>query len=295
MPKKYSNAQRVRHASRPHPLTFTILCTGLFILPNLTFGQRWHTAMHIGAGNYSGDIVRIPQTLLPAAGVDVFYWWRPWTYVFWGIQQVAWQAKDYGNGWHTTRNLAFTGFGMGFRTGLLVTFFRFDELEWRRWRQWSTPFLTTGLYIFAFQTWREYRGQPLILRQYGTEGQLAARADYPPPYSPIQGSIFLGAGYWYRLSERWSFQITLTHYWAWTDYIDDVSNQYPDPGVFARYSTREEEAYFLSYGGRTTEMYILWGRQRGFTSNTDYFATFTVSLVYTFWAPRCPFEFPTYE
>ncbi len=65
------------------------------------------------------------------------------------------------------------------------------------------------------------------LQSVGTEGQ--GRIGYAKPYSKVQITIPAGIGFRFRTPDkRWDFAIEVLPRYTFTDYIDDVSGQYPD-------------------------------------------------------------------
>ncbi len=115
-----------------------------------------------------------------------------------------------------------------------------------------TPYLFAGIGV-AFHN-PEARG-PGILRNnwfelaklpIGTEGQ--GLPGYPDKYSLVQPVIPFGLGFKFRLDYRWDLGLEVGLRYTFTDYLDDVSGFYPDPGDFG-------EENFLSYqfSNRTLE------------------------------------------
>ncbi len=65
------------------------------------------------------------------------------------------------------------------------------------------------------------------LQSLGTEGQ--GRIGYAKPYNKAQITIPLGIGFRFRTPDkRWDFAIEILPRYTFTDYLDDVSGQYPD-------------------------------------------------------------------
>lgn len=110
--------------------------------------------------------------------------------------------------------------------------------------QW-TPYAYTGVTVFhhnpqAFVP--EDSGLPeagtwVNLQPLGTEGQYAdlqeSDANYGiKPYKKIQISIPFGIGMRYRLNQVLDLSFETGVRYLFTDYLDDVSQNYVDPGVF---------------------------------------------------------------
>jgi len=74
-------------------------------------------------------------------------------------------------------------------------------------------------------------GEWVALRALGTEGQLSEHYNVKQ-YSVIQPSIPLGIGVRAKLQKRLDFEFEIGYRYLFTDYIDDVSNNYVDLGSF---------------------------------------------------------------
>lgn len=143
------------------------------------------------------------------------------------------------------------------------------------------PYVLAGVGVFHFnpkgsitdattgdKTWHKL--QPL-----GLEGQ--GMQEYPQsrPYKLTQINIPLGGGIKYYASERINLSAEVLYRKTFTDYIDDVSAQYIDPTLYAKYLTpaNADLAYKLSdksvgiiYPGMTR---YPANTQRGDTKNGD--------------------------
>ncbi len=71
----------------------------------------------------------------------------------------------------------------------------------------------------------------VALQPLGTEGQ--GREGYKSRYSRWQFALPLGVGLRYKISQRWDIAFDITYRYTLTDYMDDVSGKYADPGIFA--------------------------------------------------------------
>ncbi len=88
------------------------------------------------------------------------------------------------------------------------------------------------------------------LRPLGTEGQHATLLETDvnhgiKEYKNIQFAIPFGIGARFRLNEAFDFSVEFGFRYLFTDYIDDVSQNYVDLGVFGN----DELAKALSYRG----------------------------------------------
>ncbi|HMK03791.1 MAG TPA: hypothetical protein VK489_06350 [Ferruginibacter sp.] len=151
------------------------------------------------------------------------------------------------------------------------------------------PYVMGGIGVFHFnpkgsitdaagnKTW--YYLHPLRL-----EGQ--GMSEYPSskPYKLTQMNIPYGGGVKYFLSDRLNASIELLYRKTFTDYIDDVSQKYIDPGIYTKYMSTQEAtlAYKLSdkskgiiFPGMTR---YPEGTQRGDTKNSDTYFSFVAKV-----------------
>lgn len=178
--------------------------------------------------------------------------------------------------------------------------------------QW-TPYLYAGVSVFhhnpqAKAPATDAAGNPtgaagkwVDLQPLGTEGQFAnlqpGDANYGiKPYKRIQPAIPIGIGARFRINEvmdiaaEWGFRYTFT------DYLDDVSRNYVDLGVFGNnhlaramsYRSNEIATPSYTYTGRDGATYTVlpgYGSEyfenvRGNKNNRDIFMVTTVRLTY---------------
>lgn len=126
------------------------------------------------------------------------------------------------------------------------------------------PYIFSGISIFhhnpkARIPGKDVHGKPLAgagkwveLQPIGTEGQhaelLETDANYGvKPYKRLQPSIPVGVGMRYKYGSQINIFCEFTFRYTFTDYLDDVSRNYVDLGVFD-----DEVARSLSYRGNDT-------------------------------------------
>jgi len=118
-----------------------------------------------------------------------------------------------------------------------------------------------------------YDGKWYALRPLRTEGQAQK-------YSPITGLISIGGGMRFAINRYWGVGFELGMRKTFSDYMDDVSTNYPDPAIFggdtiAEYLSNPSDQSSLS---DPYYCYPCIGEQRGDKTDKDayMFATFTV-------------------
>jgi hypothetical protein len=143
-------------------------------------------------------------------------------------------------------------------------------------------------------------GQWIDLRDLGTEGQYSelseSDANYGiEPYSLIQPTVPFGFGLNYRYNDVTDISCEFSTRLLFTDYLDDVSQNYVDLGVLkselARamaYRSNEVVDAEASYVGRDGEVYFVkpgYGSEhptnkRGDKSDNDLYTLFTIRVSY---------------
>jgi hypothetical protein len=97
-------------------------------------------------------------------------------------------------------------------------------------RKWFSPYLVAGIALFHHNPQArvpaELGGNWVDLQALGTEGQ--GRVGYDQAYNKIQFAIPLGIGLKWRMNDRWDLGLELVPRFTFTDYLDDVSGDYPE-------------------------------------------------------------------
>ncbi|QMW05153.1 hypothetical protein [Spirosoma foliorum] len=98
-----------------------------------------------------------------------------------------------------------------------------------------TPYLTLGVALVAHNPKARTPvnadgslGDWVALQPLGTEGQ--GQPGYAKPYSLLTAAIPVGAGMRWQLTESLNLAAELSFRYTFTDYLDDVSGFYPNPG-----------------------------------------------------------------
>jgi hypothetical protein len=211
------------------------------------------------------------------------------------------------------RNLSFRNRIKEF--SVVATFDLFENQSTYISRVKWTPYVFLGMAAFhhnpqAQAPETDLDGQPLAeagkwvnLRELGTEGQYSNLPDSAvnygiKPYKLIQIAIPFGLGVRFRLNEVMDFSAEIGFRYTFTDYLDDVSQNYVGLGVFedndlARamsYRTNEVlgEAPPIGAGGVDSDGYRVWagygqeqaGSIRGNKDDRDIYMVTTFRLTY---------------
>lgn len=146
------------------------------------------------------------------------------------------------------------------------------------------PYLFIGLAGFEFNPQASYQDQWYDLQPLGTEGQ--GLSGYPEKYSLTQIAVPFGLGLTFALTKNLNAGFELSMRKTFTDYLDDVSSDYPDLNELAM--ERGDIARRLSW--RTDEILPdarppVKGAERGDPRDLDWYIFGGFSLSYTFIAP----------
>ena len=144
-----------------------------------------------------------------------------------------------------------------------------------------TPYIFAGVALYHFDPYTfDSTGHKYYLKPLSTEGE-----GFVPgrkTYSLTKVAIPFGAGIKLWLSDNINAGFEIGFRKLFTDYLDDVSSNYIDPGVLL--ANRGAKAVELSYRGdelkNGSPIYPAVGTQRGNPVNKDwyYFAGFTLSF-----------------
>lgn len=183
-----------------------------------------------------------------------------------------------------------------------------------------TPYVWAGLAVFhhnpqAKAPETDLNGNPLPeagkwvnLRKLGTEGQYSTLNETDvnhgnKPYSLFQITIPFGVGARFRLNEVMDFSVEMGVRYLFTDYIDDVSKNYVDVGVFGNNELAKAMSYRSNeldkvknnpgllvaetsvYDGKTYNLLPGYGKEfpdnkRGNSSDKDVYMVTTFKLTY---------------
>jgi len=141
-------------------------------------------------------------------------------------------------------------------------------------RNFVTPYLFAGIAGFMFNPKTNYNGKTYELQKVGTEGQYLG-GNYPKPYKLQQLSIPFGLGFMLKITQKFDFGGECGFRKTFTDYLDDVSTNYPD-----REALRAKEgdiAVELSDRRNDPNSH---NRVRGNSKNQDWYVYTNIHLTY---------------
>jgi hypothetical protein len=289
----------------------------------------------LNAFNYYGDLSPSPKALStdlsltrPAIGVSFVHRFGPryqlvGSFMYGGIRgsdNESADKDDEGNGvFRYNRNLSFRNRIK--ELSIVGQVDLFDNQSTYISRVKWTPYIYAGLAVFHHNPQAQVpdfqvdgvtpfsnAGEWVALQPLGTEGQnadlLASDVNHGlKPYKRIQFAIPFGFGARFRLNEVMDISGEFGFRYTFTDYLDDVSGNYVDLGVFGNdelakamsYRTNEVASFNRTYVGRDGQTYNVLtgygeeygggtpedpGNVRGNSDDKDIYMVTTIRLTY---------------
>lgn len=152
------------------------------------------------------------------------------------------------------------------------------DMDYKAW----SPYIFGGLAVFHFDPYTyDQQNNKVYLKPLSTEGQ--GIPGYQKPYALTQIALPFGGGVKYNISDKFRVAIEVGLRKLFTDYLDDLSGNYPDFNDMV--TNRGQQAVDLSY--REDELpfgdpfYPQKGESRGSPKYKDYYYFTGLHLVYT--------------
>lgn len=145
------------------------------------------------------------------------------------------------------------------------------------------PYFFLGGGIFHFNPYTYYNGQKIYLQPLGTEGEGLTIYPNRKTYSLTQIEVPYGVGMRYKLSSNFLIGLEFNSRHLFTDYLDDVSRDYPDESEL--FKAHGQLAVDLSYRGDEIDPSATFpkaGRMRGNPRQKDNYYTSVLTLTYIF-------------
>ncbi len=141
-----------------------------------------------------------------------------------------------------------------------------------------SPFIEFGFGVFHFNPTAQLNGQTIFLQPLHIEGEGFAEYPNSKNYSLTQLYLPTSIGLKYYLNDEFSFSVGATFRKTFTDYIDDVSENYIDPSLFSKYLSPSQAAIATQLYKRVLPQYeSKVGTVRGFNGD-DTYVTFFLSV-----------------
>lgn len=199
------------------------LACSFSILAQNAFTQTFELGVTAGFANYIGDLAPTPviSETKPAGG----FFSRINFSSSWAMNNSIMIAQVSGN----DRNFDFNAArNLNFKSNIyeVASTIEFNYLKYGVGvlDNKFTSYLFAGMALFAFNPQGNYNGGWVDLRNLQTEGASNA-------YKPYSFAIPFGIGLKWRLNRSVNFECQLGFRKTYTDYLDDVSKEYPDMSV----------------------------------------------------------------
>ncbi len=147
-----------------------------------------------------------------------------------------------------------------------------------------TPYVSLGGGVFTFDPYAYYRGEKVMLRTLGTEGQGSPQHPGRKVYKPYAFCFPVSVGFKYSFSNTINLYAELSYRFTNTDYLDDVSTTYT-PEAFKPNSLG---AAMFDRSYETGDPIGIAGRQRGNSTQKDSYAVFQIGLSFNLSSYACP-------
>ncbi len=135
--------------------------------------------------------------------------------------------------YNVNRNLSFKSRIIEASADLEINFLPFEPGNKKKF--YATPYLVMGLGLFKMNPMAEANGNWFELQPLGTEGQ-GSKLNNKNKYRLTQFTIPLGIGFKGNLTEHLILGFEYIIRKTFTDYLDDVSGNYVDPTLLAKYN-----------------------------------------------------------
>lgn len=263
------------------------------MLPVCTFGccialyaqmQTLEAGGFAGISTYFGDLQQVrfeKDEAHPAYGGFLRYRPSP----RWAFKAQFYKGQISGSDANYTglnirkRNLSFRSPVLEAGLQAELSLARFGERESFK----ASPYIFSGASLFYFNPQAPFNGTWVPLQPLGTEGQ--GLPEYPEPYKLVQVSIPLGVGFQFAVAQAVFFGFELGFRKTFTDYLDDISANYPDLALLASHNPMAAELSFRSPEYTGQELPLPSGEVRGDPDALDmyFFGGITCSVVIQKW------------
>lgn len=199
-----------------------LICLLAFLSP--AKAQKFEVGVMAGGSNYLGDLA--PKIAWnethPAGAIFTRHNFSKYFSLRNSFMYASISGSDQNFEFNTARNLSFYSDIYELSSVLEFNFLPFGEQVLTKN---FTPYVFAGLGGFIFKPEADYENSTHELRALGTEGQFLNSSK---SYGESQVCIPFGGGLKYNLSHKFVVSVEAGWRKTYTDFLDDVSNHYPD-------------------------------------------------------------------
>ncbi len=204
-----------------------ILCLVFLQTRGQSFYKRSYTTQLVlsagtGTASYFGDLIDDGKyNFRPSLSAGVRYSFYDRFSVGGDLTYFRLAGIDANYPTKARRNLSFKSNNVELNGTLRIALFKSSARFYMR--RTVNPYIYGGVGLLWFQPRAEYEGKNYNLRSLETEGSR---------YSPFVLNFPAGIGVKFKMNAFIDFTLDGGYRWALTDYLDDVSGEYPDPASF---------------------------------------------------------------
>jgi Domain of unknown function (DUF6089) len=256
---------------------FVFFLLFLFTSFNLQ-AQTWELGGFAGGSAYMGDLN--PNNPVKISGIALGgfikrnfdgYWSAKLNYTF---GQISGADNTSCSAQMRARNLSFS---TSLNEVSVIGEFNFMRYIPEAGENRYTPFIYVGVGVVGYNPQANYQGHTYDLRPLMTEGE-------SKPYPNTAIAFPYGVGFKYNFSGKWNFIADIGYRNPTTDYLDDVSGNYPDKNKLPSDLSRA----LSDRSGENTGVYIgTPGSQRGDQRPRDTYMFVGFSISFTFVTSKC--------
>ncbi len=149
-----------------------------------------------------------------------------------------------------------------------------------------SPYIMGGIGFFSFNPQAMLNGKWIDLKPLHTEGQGFSEFPDRKPYKLKQFNYPVGIGIKYKATPLYNVSLECVWRILQTDYLDDVSTEYIDQGLFSHYLSGTQLSNALQLNDRQGELNPAHvtnvGWQRGNSANNDSYFTINLKMSFVF-------------
>ncbi|MCX6350372.1 MAG: DUF6089 family protein [Bacteroidetes bacterium] len=272
---------------------YIVLFTGvLFLIPLFSTSQFWEIGILGGATQYNGDLspyLVTMQETQPCYGAFARYNLNTRYTVKGNVFRGKITGSDLNaiNNKTKERNLSFRSDIIDLAVTIEYNLLPFEANFNSRKR--FAPYIFGGLTVFHFGPEALYKGKWIPLQPLGTEGQNTTQHNDRTKYALTQIGIPFGMGIKYSLNNNWCIGAEFGLRKTFTDYLDDVSTTYVEPGLLEKSNGTLAEALSNRSGELDGKPHYFTAKdERGDATTKDWYMMGGLTLSYTILPPKCP-------
>lgn len=205
-----------------------VLCLVFFRTHGQSFYKRSHTTHLVltagtGTASYFGDLIDDGKfNFRPSLSAGVRYSFYDRFSVGGDLTYFRLAGNDKNSGSKERRNLSFKSNNVELNGTIRIALFKSGARFYLR--RAVNPYVYGGVGLLWFQPRAEYNGKNYNLRSMETEGVR---------YSPFILNFPFGGGVKFKMNAFVDITIDGGYRYTLTDYLDDVSSEFPDPASFS--------------------------------------------------------------